>query len=186
MTSATRSDAIERNAGDTGRELIPSWSSGGCSAVSALHREPAAKNYADDRARRSRPPARPDRRGDRAELRALARRGAAAIRREGGTPDRRAYAALGVIDQSGTALERFFTTGIDLETQAAIGDPPRAEGSLACSSARRRRSGSRRSAPTRARSASPPTTPRCGRSSGSHPASRRGVRQPVPHGEARW
>ena len=40
------------------------------------------------------------------------------------------YAALGVIDQSGTALERFFTTGIDLETQAAIGDPPKGRGIL--------------------------------------------------------
>jgi hypothetical protein len=32
------------------------------------------------------------------------------------------YAALGVIDPSGTELERFVTTGIDAETHAAIGD----------------------------------------------------------------
>jgi signal transduction histidine kinase len=40
------------------------------------------------------------------------------------------YAALGVIDSSGSALERFLTTGIDAETQAAIGDPPRGRGIL--------------------------------------------------------
>jgi two-component system, NarL family, sensor histidine kinase DevS len=40
------------------------------------------------------------------------------------------YAALGVIDPSGTALERFLTTGIDAETEAAIGDPPRGRGIL--------------------------------------------------------
>jgi hypothetical protein len=35
------------------------------------------------------------------------------------------YAALGVIDPSGTELERFVTTGIDPQTHAAIGDLPR-------------------------------------------------------------
>src|SRR5687768_18206013 len=40
------------------------------------------------------------------------------------------YAALGVIDQTGTALERFLTTGIDPETHAAIGDLPRGRGIL--------------------------------------------------------
>jgi signal transduction histidine kinase len=40
------------------------------------------------------------------------------------------YAALGVIDQSGTALERFLVTGIDDETQRAIGHPPRGRGIL--------------------------------------------------------
>jgi signal transduction histidine kinase len=40
------------------------------------------------------------------------------------------YAALGVIDRSGTELERFLTTGIDAETQAAIGDLPRGRGIL--------------------------------------------------------
>ena len=40
------------------------------------------------------------------------------------------YAALGVIDQTGTALERFLTTGIDAETHAAIGDLPRGRGIL--------------------------------------------------------
>jgi signal transduction histidine kinase len=40
------------------------------------------------------------------------------------------YAALGVIDPSGSALERFLTTGIDAETQAAIGDPPSGRGIL--------------------------------------------------------
>lgn len=38
------------------------------------------------------------------------------------------YAALGVIDPSGTALERFLVTGIDEETQRAIGDLPRGRG----------------------------------------------------------
>jgi two-component system, NarL family, sensor histidine kinase DevS len=40
------------------------------------------------------------------------------------------YAALGVIDQTGTSLERFLTTGIDAETHAAIGDLPRGRGIL--------------------------------------------------------
>jgi signal transduction histidine kinase len=40
------------------------------------------------------------------------------------------YAALGVIDRSGAELERFLTAGIDAETQAAIGDPPRGRGIL--------------------------------------------------------
>ena len=40
------------------------------------------------------------------------------------------YAALGVIDKTGTTLERFLTTGIDAETHAAIGDLPRGRGIL--------------------------------------------------------
>ncbi|MGH3020624.1 MAG: GAF domain-containing protein [Gaiellaceae bacterium] len=40
------------------------------------------------------------------------------------------YAALGVIDKAGQALERFLTTGIDPETHAAIGDLPRGRGIL--------------------------------------------------------
>jgi signal transduction histidine kinase len=40
------------------------------------------------------------------------------------------YAALGVIDKTGQALERFLTTGVDLETHAAIGDLPRGRGIL--------------------------------------------------------
>ena len=40
------------------------------------------------------------------------------------------YAALGVIDQSGAALERFITTGVDDETRTAIGDPPHGRGIL--------------------------------------------------------
>jgi signal transduction histidine kinase len=40
------------------------------------------------------------------------------------------YAALGVIDETGTGLERFVTTGIDAEMQAAIGDLPRGRGIL--------------------------------------------------------
>ena len=40
------------------------------------------------------------------------------------------YAALGVIDRSGTALERFVTTGLDATTAAAIGDPPHGRGIL--------------------------------------------------------
>ena len=40
------------------------------------------------------------------------------------------YAALGVIDESGQALERFLTTGIDAATHAAIGDLPRGRGIL--------------------------------------------------------
>lgn len=40
------------------------------------------------------------------------------------------YAALGVIDQSGTGLERFVHTGLDAETVAKIGDLPRGRGIL--------------------------------------------------------
>ena len=40
------------------------------------------------------------------------------------------YAALGVIDPTGQALERFIVTGIDAETQAAIGELPRGRGIL--------------------------------------------------------
>jgi len=40
------------------------------------------------------------------------------------------YAALGVIDQTGSQLERFVTTGIDEETHALIGDLPRGRGIL--------------------------------------------------------
>jgi GAF domain-containing protein len=40
------------------------------------------------------------------------------------------YAALGVIDESGAALERFVTTGVDEQTHAAIGDLPHGRGIL--------------------------------------------------------
>jgi signal transduction histidine kinase len=40
------------------------------------------------------------------------------------------YAALGVIDPSGSGLERFVTHGVDDELRAAIGDPPRGRGIL--------------------------------------------------------
>ena len=40
------------------------------------------------------------------------------------------YAALGVIDPTGRALERFIVTGLDAEAQAAIGDPPHGRGIL--------------------------------------------------------
>jgi two-component system, NarL family, sensor histidine kinase DevS len=40
------------------------------------------------------------------------------------------YAALGVIDRSGVELERFLTTGIDLETHERIGELPRGRGIL--------------------------------------------------------
>ena len=40
------------------------------------------------------------------------------------------YGALGVIDEGGSELEHFITTGIDAQTQAAIGDLPRGRGIL--------------------------------------------------------
>jgi signal transduction histidine kinase len=40
------------------------------------------------------------------------------------------YAALGVIDASGRALERFLTTGVDAETRNVIGDLPHGRGIL--------------------------------------------------------
>ncbi len=40
------------------------------------------------------------------------------------------YAALGVIDGEGRALERFITTGVDADVRRAIGDPPHGRGIL--------------------------------------------------------
>jgi signal transduction histidine kinase len=40
------------------------------------------------------------------------------------------YAALGVIDESGQALERFLTTGVDSGARDAIGEPPHGRGIL--------------------------------------------------------
>ena len=40
------------------------------------------------------------------------------------------YAALGVVDRTGSGLERFYTTGIDPATHAAIGELPRGRGIL--------------------------------------------------------
>src|SRR5512144_1171866 len=40
------------------------------------------------------------------------------------------YAALGVIDRTGSRLERFVTHGVDDETRDAIGDPPHGRGIL--------------------------------------------------------
>ena len=40
------------------------------------------------------------------------------------------YAALGVIDQTGSNLERFITDGLDESERAAIGDPPHGRGIL--------------------------------------------------------
>src|SRR5690348_3441343 len=40
------------------------------------------------------------------------------------------YAALGVLDPTGSRLERFLTTGIDAQTHAAIGDLPTGRGIL--------------------------------------------------------
>ena len=40
------------------------------------------------------------------------------------------YAALGVIDRSGSELERFLTTGMDADTHVAIGELPRGRGIL--------------------------------------------------------
>jgi len=40
------------------------------------------------------------------------------------------YAALGVIDRTGMGLERFITTGIDVETRTTIGDEPHGRGIL--------------------------------------------------------
>ena len=40
------------------------------------------------------------------------------------------YAALGVLDESGSRLEQFLTHGVDAETRASIGSPPRGRGVL--------------------------------------------------------
>ena len=66
------------------------------------------------------------------------------------------YAALGVIDPSGQSLEKFVVTGIDAETQAAIGTSswPR---DPRCADPRREASASTTFRRIRARSASPRT-----------------------------
>ena len=40
------------------------------------------------------------------------------------------YAALGVLDPTGSYVAQFLTTGIDASTRAAIGDPPKGHGIL--------------------------------------------------------
>ena len=75
------------------------------------------------------------------------------------------YAALGVIDPSGTGLERFVYTGIDQREADAIGDLPRGRGILGVliEDARPLRL-PRPARRSRAPWASRRTTPRCGRS----------------------
>jgi hypothetical protein len=82
------------------------------------------------------------------------------------------YAALGVIDRTGTGLERFVTTGMDDDTRAAIGDLPRGRGILGVliSDGRwRTRCGSSRSLTARRRSR-------------QSAISRSEPRRPAPHG----
>ena len=67
-----------------------------------------------------------------AHLGAVAGRAPAAPRRAAARLTGARYAALGVIDPSGTEVERFVTHGIDAETHAAIGELPRGGGSSAC------------------------------------------------------
>ena len=69
------------------------------------------------------------------------------------------YAALGVIDPTGQALERFIVTGIDPETQEAIGDLPRGRGILGALIDEASRCASTTSPTIRARSASRPNHP---------------------------
>ncbi len=68
------------------------------------------------------------------------------------------YAALGVIDRSGRALERFLTTGIDAETHERIGDLPHGRGILGVLIRDARTLRLHDLTPTRARSASRRTT----------------------------
>ena len=68
------------------------------------------------------------------------------------------YAALGVIDKTGQALERFSTTGVGPDTHAAIGELPHGRGSSASLFAAWRRSGSTTLPTTPVPSASPRIT----------------------------
>ena len=78
------------------------------------------------------------------------------------------YAALGVIDRSGTALERFITTGTTPEEQAAIGEWPRGLGVLGVLIKEREAAAASRISPsTSSRSAFRRTILRCARSSAS-------------------
>ena len=71
------------------------------------------------------------------------------------------YAALGVIDRSGSELERFLTTGMDAETHVQSATFRVGEGSSESSSLRTRRSDSTILARTRAPWAFHPITRRC-------------------------
>ena len=72
------------------------------------------------------------------------------------------YAALGVLNEQRTELERFITVGIDDETQPAIGEPPRGRGVLGRADREPgARSASTTSARTRRATASLPGTRRC-------------------------
>ena len=93
------------------------------------------------------------------------------------------YAALGVIDPAGTALERFVTHGIDGETQASIGELPRGLGILGVLI--------RDARPLRLHDLGedpesvgfPPKHRRCARSSAYRSAARSRLREPVPDRE---
>ena len=97
------------------------------------------------------------------------------------------YAALGVIDPSGSQLERFLTVGIEPEEQAAIGDPPRGRGILGVlirdAKPLRLARSHRGSAVGRLPAASPADAlvPR-----GAGAVARGGLREPVSDGEGRW
>ena len=75
------------------------------------------------------------------------------------------YAALGVIDRTGSQLERFLTHGIDAETRAAIGDLPHGRGILGALIRDASPLRLHDLATTRARSVSRRTTRRCAPSS---------------------
>ena len=66
----------------------------------------------------------------RPHLRALARRRVQRLVETAAELTTARYAALGVIDTSGNALERFVTHGIDEATTTTIGDPPHGRGIL--------------------------------------------------------
>ena len=70
------------------------------------------------------------------------------------------YAALGVLDEQGSGLERFLTVGIDEETHRAIGDLPRGRGVLGVLIREPRPLRFRTSASMRGRMGSPSATPR--------------------------
>ena len=97
------------------------------------------------------------------------------------------YAALGVIDTTGSNLERFITHGLDESQRAAIGEPPHGRGI-----ARRADHGCLAAAPARDRRrpalgrlpAQSPADDELPRRAGA--AARDGLRQPLPDREAGW
>ena len=95
------------------------------------------------------------------------------------------YGALGVLDEAGTGLAQFVTAASTTTTRARSGICPRGSACSGCSSSTPKplRLADLRGTPTA--SASRPTIRRCELPRRADPGAGRGVRQPLPHRQAR-